>query len=360
MGRIAEESNAPGPKEIGPRQILQTLQRAISGDSRLKTTTPEQIAELLIHDGRLPKQTTPGLVCEVLGIMREGGMGLWEPELQPCSIEFYWDAEAGRVPDNIDLSMSVDWTGAPPIWEEREVPEKLLHDKSRLCTDLIADPPAVLMNKGRWPLHLCNPEFTSQSTANWALAQPFAADNANNLRWASMWPLPIGRRALMTKHEVTDMSAWAGVFGVLPFEEYEQAMWALRVRYREHVTVHTLDLFGLAEYPDELSQALVLPVAGQLAFVVRGRGKKTIDLLDAAERWWTQFRGLTLPGRPKGSGTWANGEEFEDRLRTAVAKLRSNNEKPTQENVAALLFTNARQLRSWLRDYRISWNEIAG
>jgi hypothetical protein len=214
------------------------------------------------------------------------------------------------------------------------------------------------MDKTRWPLHLCEPEFTSQSTARWALSQLFASDNLKNLRWAAMWPLPIGKRALMENAEVADTPSWTEVAGVLPFMEYEQAMGAARVQYREQASVHTLDLFGLAEYPDELHKELASPVAGKLAFVVRAHGRRTIDLLNAAEGWWSQFRGQALPGRPKGSGTWANRKELEDWLRATVATLRSKGAKPTQENVAALLPTNARQLRSWLSDHRISWKEI--
>lgn len=123
MGR----TNRPGGAGQGRwGRVLQVLQQAISADSRLKTTPREQIAESLMHDGRLPKDTAPELVYEVLRIMREGGMGLRQSDLQPCSIEFFWDAEAGRVHDGIDLSMGVDWTGAPPVWEGRELPENLL------------------------------------------------------------------------------------------------------------------------------------------------------------------------------------------------------------------------------------------
>lgn len=360
MVRIAEESNEPAKEKIRPRQVLQILQLAISNDSRLKTTPAEEIAERLIHDGRLPKGTPVELVKEMLGIMREGGMGLRLPEIQPCSIEYFWDAEAGRVNDTINLSMSVDWTGAPPVWEERAVPTRIIHDKSRPCTDLIVDPEAALRDRERWPLHICEPEFTSQSTSLWAEAQSFADDNLNNHRWASMYPLPIGKRALMIRPEMTDISAWSGVLGVLPFEEYEQAMWAVRIQYRELVAVHTLDLFGLAEYPDELHQRFATPVAGKLAYVIRGHGRRTIDLLDAAERWWAQFRGLTLPGRPKGSGTWSCREEFAAKLRGAVSTVRSNKGKPTQENVAPLLNTNARQLRAWMKAYHMAWKEFVG
>lgn len=358
MVRIAEESDEPNKEKIGPRQVLQILQLAISSDSRLKTTPPEEITKRLIQDGRLPKETPVELVNEMLGIMREGGMGLRLPELQPCAIEYFGDAGAGRVDNIIDLSMSVDWTGAPPLWEKREIPTRVTHDKSRPCTDLIVDPEAVLRDKERWPLHICEPEFASQSTSLWAEAQSFADDNINNHRWASMYPLPIGKRALMIRPEMADISARAEVFGVLPFEEYEQAMWAVRIQCRELVSVHSLDLFGLAEYPDGLHQSLDIPVAGKLAYVIRGHGRNTLDLLDAAEKWWSQFRGLTFRGRPTGTGTWSGREEFLSVAREAAAKTRSEGDRATQENVAARLFTGDRQLRKWCEDFDVSWQEI--
>lgn len=353
MVRIAEESGEPA-KNIKPLQVLQVLQLAISHDSRLKTP-PEEIAKHLIHNGDLPMETPIELVNEMLGIMREGGVGLRSPKLQPCSIEFFWDPESGHVSDTIDLSMSVDWTGVPPPWEDRTIPPKITHDKSRLCTDLIVNPEAVLSDRERWPLHICEPEFTSQSTSLWAEAQSFANDNLNNHRWASMYPLPIGKRALMIRPGMTDTSAWSEVFGVLPFEEYEQAMWALRVRYRERATVHTLDLFGLAEYPDELHQRLAVPVAGKLAFVVRGHGRRTIDLLDAAEKWWGQFLGLSTKGRTKGTGTWKDRGHFLTAISEATQQLRAEGTQRTQDNLGACFNTDGAGLRRWLRQFRLSW-----
>jgi hypothetical protein len=108
-----------------------------------------------------------------------------------------------------------------------------------------------------------------------------------------------------------------------PFEEYECAMWALRIERRKLVAVHTLDLFGLATYPTEAHQRSGLPVAGKLAFSVHGHDELSIDLLDlldAAKRWWANFRGLTLRGRPKGTGAWATREDLVAALEEAVTK----------------------------------------
>jgi DNA-binding XRE family transcriptional regulator len=123
----------------------------------------------------------------------------------------------------------------------------------------------------------------------------------------------------------------------VPFQEYECAMWALRIERRKLAAVHTLDLFGLATYPTEAHQRSGLPLAGKLAFSVHGHDELDIDLLDllgAAKRWWAQFRGHTLRGRPKGTGAWATREHFVADLERAVITSRSDGVKVGQENVA--------------------------
>jgi hypothetical protein len=198
-----------------------------------------------------------------------------------------------------------------------------------------------------------------QSTALWAEAQPSVVDSVNIHRWASMYPLPIGRQALIDIQEMDEVVEWLEVLHALPFEGFEKAMWALRVEQVEGTVASTLNLFGLAEYPTERHQALGVPVAGDLAFSIYGKGRfLTEELLDAAERWWGQFRGLALRGRPPGTGTWESREEFEEALRRAVAEVRSEGSKVTQESVAQHLYTDDRQLRAWSEHFRVNWLEI--
>lgn len=291
----------------------------------------------------------------MLEILGDGGLGLRGPDLQPCSLEFFWNDELGQISPNMDLSMCIDWTGAPAQWEERTVPKKLTHAKTPPCSDLISEPEEVLKNKERWPIHVCEEEFLRQSTELWAEAQPFVMDRVNIHRWASMYPLPIGRRALMACPEVDNLSEWTEVLNVLPFEGHEKAMWALRAELRQLTSVHTLDLFGLAEYPTEGHQTIGVATAGKLAYSVRGYGRSLIDLLDSAEKWWAQFRGLTFTGRPKGTGTWTSREHFAAALERARIKTRLEGDKVTQENVALRLHTSDRQLREWIRYYGLNW-----
>ena len=345
--------------ELGPTEILQALRQALSDNSRLKGGAPtEEIATQLILGGYLREKPSLTLVEEMLEVLEAGGLGLRSPTLQPCSFEFFWDDDEGGL-GNIDLSMSIEWVGAPDIWEERTVPEKLTHARTPSCTDLISDPAGVLRNTERWPIHLCDEEFLRQSTELWVQAQAFMADTLNIYRWASMHPLPIGRRALMLNRQVVNLSEWSEVFNILPFEEYEKAVWALRVEVEGSLASRSvLDLFGLAEYPTDYHKEFGIPAGGDLAYVLRGRDTSLTDLVDNAERWWSQFRGRALRGRPRGSGTWKDADEFREAARNVVGMLRERGYKPTQERVAEVLDCNDRVLRYWIKRYGLNWNDI--
>ncbi len=340
--------------EPGPREVLYALRQAIADDSRLKTTPAKEVVRQFIARGYLPEEPSPALVADVLEILRAGGLGLRSPTLIPCSLELFWDDDVGNLHSNIDLSLSVEWVGAPDIWEERTLPEKLTHTKTPPCTDLISDPMGVLRNKERWPIHLCDAEFLRPSTELWVQAQEFTADTLNVYRWASMHPLPIGWRALTENREANDLSEWSEVLNVLPFAGYEKAMWALRVEVQGGV----LDLFGLEDYPTEFHKAHGIPVAGDLAFMLRGRDTSLTDLVHEAKRWWSPFRGRALQGRPRGSGTWQDAGEFREAARNVVRTLREHGYKPTQENVAENLGCNDRVLRYWIDRYGVTWNDL--
>ena len=348
----------PTEDEPAPREVLQALQKALHDDSSLKRASAEELVRQLSIGGYLEAKASLSLVAEMLRIMRAGGLGLRSPVLQPCSLELFWDADAGQVSGGIDLGLNLEWRGATYPWEERAVPKKFTHTKTPPCTDLISDAEAVLRDKERWPTHLCEAEFMSQSTGLWAEAQSFVVDSVNVHRWASMYPLPIGRWALINCQEMDDALEWSEALHVLPFDGDEAAMWALRVEHTEGTIVHVLDLFGLAEYPTEGHQAAGVPVAGDLAFSVRGKGRSLIEILEAAERWWGQFRGLTFRGRPRGAGEWESRKHFLNELRQAVAKTRSEGDKVTQENVALRLHTDSRQLRRRLGQFGIYWDDI--
>ena len=333
----------------------------MADDPRLKIAQPKEVVRQLIAGGYLSEEPSSALVTDLLEIQRAGvnagGMGLRSPTtLIPCLLDSLWDEDAGCLRSNLDLSLFIEWVGGPiDIGKKRTLPKKLTHARTPSCTDSISDPAGVLRNRERWPIHLCDMEFLRQSTESWGQTQAFKADTLNNYRWASMYPVPIGRRALTENREVDKPSEWSEVLDVLPFEGDEKAMWALRVEIQGS---STFDLFGLADYPTESHKHLGVPVAGELAYAVRGHGRLPIDVLDAAETWWAQFRGLTLRGRPKGTGTWPSPQHFEIDLGLALARMRSQGEKVTQEQVSKRLNIDKRTLVRWLRHCGRSWQEI--
>lgn len=241
------------------------------------------------------------------------------------------------------------------------------------CTDLIADPEGVLRDKDRWPKHLCYEAMMRRSTEIWAGRSSPSITQAATRRWLGEFPLPIGRRAVMLassslREPEKDNPGQKGaeeLLSVVPFEKSEEAIWALRIEHRQLEAVRTLDLFGLAEYPTQKHRARGTPIAGPLAFSIRGYGRFwATDLLDAAERWWAQFSGLSLKGRPRGTGTWPTREAFLSALEKAAAETRFDGQKVTQETVAKRFFkpvgTSARQLRTWCREHEVDWRQTTG
>jgi hypothetical protein len=63
-------------------------------------------------------------------------------------------------------------------------------------------------------------------------------------------------------------------------------------------------------------------------------------------------------GRPPGSGTWANGEDFEAAVLAAIEALEEKGHRPTQERVSRHLSCHERTLRYWIRDYGFTWTEL--
>jgi hypothetical protein len=239
------------------------------------------------------------------------------------------------------------------------------------CTELLKNPAGVLAQRQRWPNHVCYENFLTASTQFWAseksgMGRLGTLENSLLWRWLSWWPLPIGRKSLERAHIETSpnlpaRSLQAQDFilasNMMPFEEREEAIWALRVERGSAA----LDLFGLANYRTEeggLNRHAPTITAGGLAYVLRGQDTSLIDLVHAAKRWWAEFQGLTFRGRPPGSGEWQSREYFEAELRRAASEIRSEGSKITQESVAAHLNTSSRLIRHWLFEYNIRWPDI--
>lgn len=247
--------------------------------------------------------------------------------------------------------------------------------KPPLCTDLLDHPASVLGDKGLWPEHLCHESFLMESTQRWARRTAMFRDGGRSVRrWREYWPLPVGVRAVeaMISHSGDQFASngsfdldyrgpdYGALLNLVPFEEDEEALWALRVETGNAA----LDLFGLADSgasrqatsSHQGKSDMFTP--GELKYMLRGVDKSLIDILDSAQRWWSSFSAQTVLGRPRNSGTWASAQEFEDALRKAVRNLRSQGRKATQESVAELLSSNDRVLRRWLNRYHIKWIDV--
>lgn len=323
------------------------------------TTPLEEVSKQLIVRGYLQGEFSPALVSDVVEVMDAVNRRPGSPTLWSCVVPEYW---AEQRQDNLqdELYMAIEWADFPAIWEERTIPKNLTDAWTPPCTDLITEPREVLSNKERWPIHLCGFQFLDQSTRSWAEAQPFVDVSVNVLRWAYMHPLPIGRQALTAREEVDDPWEWSDVLNVLPFDEHEVAMWALRVREGGSLAGRgVLDLFGLAEYPSDRHKELDSPTAGDLVYVLRGRDTSLVDLVQYAKKWWSFYRGRLLRGRPRGSGTWRDADEFKSAVHKAVETLREHGRKVTQESVAQSLPCDDRVLRWWIKRYGLNWNDIS-
>jgi hypothetical protein len=229
----------------------------------------------------------------------------------------------------------------------KRVREELTCPENPPCTDLLVDPVGVLNNENRWPKrHLCRARFLQRSTHEWA--SQLMVPTTHELReWTWEWPLPIGMQALGLK-----TFSWE-LYNLMPFEGHEAALWAIHIDAGAFV----LDLFGLGTpYGQGDERAYEI---GELGYRMQGRGRGPLDLVARADRWWTQFRGEKITGRPYGSRRWASLDEFKKDVRSARDTLRIQRRKATQENVAEALYTDARQIRRELERHGIaSWKDF--
>ncbi|MGH3089763.1 MAG: hypothetical protein ACRDSJ_20980, partial [Rubrobacteraceae bacterium] len=105
---------------------------------------------------------------------------------------------------NMDLRMYVEWPrmkrlGDKDFVDFEPLPKNLTDAKTPPCTDLISDPEGVLLDRSRWPAHVCYGEFFEASTKLWAEKHLSVVKDEAVRQWAEMYPLPIGRRSLLTK-----------------------------------------------------------------------------------------------------------------------------------------------------------------
>jgi ribosomal protein L37AE/L43A len=221
------------------------------------------------------------------------------------------------------------------------------------CTELLDDPVGVLSDRQRWPTHLCYEPFMRWSTEEWVLRTTMRTNytGAAVTNWHTRWPLAVGRRAVENDPFLRRVDGWAELLNIVPFEEDQEALWALHVERGSAV----LDLFGLAAYPTEDCRKDGVVTVGELRINSLRWDRTLHKLVGAAEHWWSRFQGLSIDGRPPGSGIWASEEQFKDDLRNAVSTLREQGRKITQEEVSNFLHCEVSTVKRWLRDSDTSW-----
>lgn len=197
------------------------------------------------------------------------------------------------------------------------------------CWALLAEPGAVLMDRARWPAHLC-PAMLYQSTSLWA------GRDHRPWHWvADRWPLVVGAEAArvldwpgVDSDEVPDDDPMWDVTGAdvaehVPFKGEEQAALALRLE----VDGGTLDLFGLCN-PDSSTPGMEDYGLGDLVFIVQGNSralKPAQHLVQLADKWWAKRRGVVVPARRTGGRRRGSGRIDHvslDSLRQAYIELR--------------------------------------
>lgn len=260
------------------------------------------------------------------------------------------------------------------VIEDEAAANELCTQEPPHCTDLLNDPAGVLGDKQRWPDHVCFESFLRQSTELWSdsylsgrsiTRRPGASSLfVSGDVWRGWWPLPVGVSAISKAdleaalaRGITSKRPAGGrrpeLANLVPFGGDEEALWALRVNKDKT----TLDLFALADYPGGRDRDSIIK-AGEVLYTLRGSDTSLIDLVYAAKRWWSGFRGTKIDGRPKNSGIWASADNYETALRRAISTLRERRDKVTQEAVAGLLGCDDSQIRDWNKRFGISWAQI--
>jgi hypothetical protein len=166
---------------------------------------------------------------------------------------------------------------------------------------------------------------------------------------AEVWPLCVGKTALLEVGCSLDAP---------PFEGTERAALALRL----HAGGTASDLFLLVQ-EEEDPPGVVAP--GAVQWVVRGDPDhpEARALRDAVREWLA--KPLPKIGRPKGTGTFRDGQDFLETMRQVYAELKKQGRAFTEEAVSDFLRVRGvagrgallagvsdpeRQLRRWCRE----------
>lgn len=208
------------------------------------------------------------------------------------------------------------------------------HDPS--CRPLLTDPLGVINDPRRWPQHLCYGTLEA-SLDQWCGKAFLTTPDVDSWRGSAVG-LPIRRQGFLRsippgtpKHRF--YADPAAIANFLPFAGDEQAAFVLRVPLGGDV----ITFFGLLVPLDD-----VLYTLGPARFTFGGSQPGSEDarrVIDRTRRWWAQFIGQPVWGRPPGGKISAA-----DLHRAAVAVERMG-KQPTQERLAEVLDCDPKTLQ---------------
>ncbi len=222
------------------------------------------------------------------------------------------------------------------------------------CWPLLFDPEGVLLNKNLRPRHIC---YTVMTTS----IELWRKRKGGVISWIPDEPFPVGRKAWLERLEY--YKGWRG--GVFSNEHLaEPALW-MPFEGQEYayliLSAPGVELFGLTTCDDDRYCRL-----DKAAFRLTGTAPTIPPVVDAFRRWWAQFQGKPVTGRPRGSDLFGGSQQdFLQVVGAAVHALRVRGKRPSQEAVADYLDANdlpgcsERLLRRKLREYGFtSWQDL--
>jgi hypothetical protein len=91
-------------------------------------------------------------------------------------------------------------------------------------------------------------------------------------------------------------------------------------------------------------------------------GLENVEMRDAyrAVKGLELFKKIERRGRPRSTAYFQNAEDFQAKVIRIMRTLFHEGRNPTQEAVASYfdLHTSDRQIRTWLRQFHLSWNDL--
>lgn len=247
---------------------------------------------------------------------------------------------------------------------------------------LLNDPISVLLDRKRWPDHLCY-EVASESTGQWFrsrfrqsiyLAHRDLCDRDVYESLQQTVPIPVGIMALQTElcqlQSLFHTNPFDALWPLMPFAGEEYAFLILTAR----ISGSVIEFYGLVTRYVDLTPPPGIPLDGitgpmdtrpivwfsiaSCMFRISGDNPSDPSVqrfIRAAQHWWKRLEGQPLrgsenAGRPR--GLRYSAEEIRDAFNKWRQQFVRN---PTQEQLSEILCISPQYLRIHLRRYNLRW-----